>query len=60
MGAVINPGLKIGNHVIVGANSVVTKDVPDGCIVAGVPAKIIKINIKLNDHGAMICRGERP
>ena len=59
-GAVINPGLRIGNHVIVGANAVVTKDVPDGCIVAGNPAKIIKVNIKLNDHGSMICRGERP
>ena len=59
-GAVINPGIRIGNHVIVGANSVVTKDVPDGCIVVGSPAKIVKINIKLNDHGSMICRGERP
>lgn len=59
-GAVINPGLKIGNHVIVGANSVVTKDVPDGCIVAGNPAKIIKVNIKLGEYGNMICRGERP
>jgi len=59
-GAVINPGLTIGNHVIVGANAVVTKNVPDGCIVAGNPAKIIKVNIKLNDHGSMISRGERP
>lgn len=59
-GAVINPGLKIGNHVIVGANAVVTKDVPDNCIVAGNPAKIIKVGIKLNNHGAMIERGHRP
>ena len=59
-GAVVNPGLKIGDHVIVGANSVVTKDIPSNCIVAGVPAKIVKINIKLNDKGAMICRGEKP
>lgn len=59
-GAVINPGLNIGNHVIVGANAVVTKDVPDNCIVAGNPAKIIKVGIRLNDHGSMICRGERP
>lgn len=58
-GAVINPGLKIGNHVIVGANSVVTKDIPDGCVVAGVPAKIIRVNIRLNDRGAMISKGER-
>jgi len=59
-GAVINPGLKIGNHVIVGANSVVTKDVPDGCIVAGSPAKIVKVGIKLGDRGGMLCRGEKP
>ena len=59
-GAVINPGLTIGNHVIVGANAVVTKDVPDNCIVAGNPAKIIKVGIVLNDHGSMVCRGERP
>lgn len=59
-GAVINPGIRIGNHVIVGANSVVTKDVPDGCVVAGCPARIIKVNIKVNDHGSMICRGQKP
>ncbi len=59
-GAFIGPGVTIGNHVIVGANAVVTKDVPDNCIVAGNPAKIIKVNIKLNDMGGLICRGERP
>lgn len=36
-------GVHIGNNVIVGANSVVTKDIPDNCLAAGVPAKIIKI-----------------
>lgn len=36
--------VKIGNNVIVGANSVVTHDVPDNVIVAGVPAKILRIN----------------
>lgn len=35
-------GVHIGNNVIVAANSVVTKDIPDNCIVAGVPAKVIK------------------
>jgi len=34
----------IGNNVKVGANAVVTKDIPNNAIVAGVPAKIIKIN----------------
>ena len=35
-------GVNIGDNVIVGANSVVTKNVPSNCVVAGIPAKIIK------------------
>ena len=35
-------GVHIGNNVIVAANAVVTKDVPDGCVVAGVPGKVVK------------------
>lgn len=35
------PNTKIGPNVIVAAGSVVTKDVPKGVIVAGVPAKVI-------------------
>jgi len=35
--------IKIGNNVFVAPNAVVTKDIPDNCIVAGVPAKIIKM-----------------
>ena len=38
----IMPNVKIGKGVIIGANSVVTKDIPDYAIVAGSPAKIIK------------------
>ncbi len=40
--ATILPNIKIGKNVIVGAGSVVTKDVPDFCMVAGVPAEIKK------------------
>jgi acetyltransferase-like isoleucine patch superfamily enzyme len=36
------PGVTIGDYCIIGANSVVTRDIPMGCIVAGVPAKILK------------------
>ena len=40
--ATIMPGVKVGSGVIVGACSVVTKNVPDYCVVAGNPAKIIR------------------
>lgn len=40
--AVILPGVTIGQHVVVAAGAVVTKDVPDYSVVAGVPAKVIK------------------
>lgn len=38
----ILPGITIGNNVIVAAGAVVTKDVANNCVVAGVPARIIK------------------
>jgi len=41
-GAVICPGVTIGKNAVVGANSVVRDDVPDHCVAAGVPAKIIR------------------
>ena len=41
-GACIIGGIKIGNNAVIGANSVVTKDVPANSIVAGNPARIIK------------------
>lgn len=41
--AVILPGVHIGNESIVAANAVVTKDVPGRCIVAGNPAKVVRV-----------------
>jgi acetyltransferase-like isoleucine patch superfamily enzyme len=39
---VILPGVTIGKNSVVAAGAVVTRDVPDYCIVAGIPAKVIK------------------
>jgi acetyltransferase-like isoleucine patch superfamily enzyme len=41
-GTVVLPGATIGRHVVVGANSVVTGDLPDFSVAAGVPARVIK------------------
>ena len=40
--SVILPGVHIGNDVVIGAGSVVTKDIPDRCIAAGNPCKVIR------------------
>ena len=39
----ILPGITIGDNAVIGAGSVVTKDVPDYAVVGGVPAKVIKM-----------------
>jgi len=39
----VMPGVKIGDYAVVGANSVVTKDIPAKAVVGGVPAKIIRV-----------------
>ncbi|WP_244956602.1 acyltransferase [Ewingella americana] len=41
-GTHINPGIKIGKNCVIGARSVVTKDIEDYCVVAGNPARVIK------------------
>ena len=41
-GVHINQGVTIGNNTIIGSGSVVTKDIPDNVIAAGVPCKVIR------------------
>ena len=54
VGAIILPGITIGDEVIVGAGSVVSKNVPSNVIVAGNPAKIIRDQIKMNERAELI------
>lgn len=42
--SIVLPGVKIGSNIIIGNNSLVNIDVPDGAFCAGIPAKIIKTN----------------
>jgi acetyltransferase-like isoleucine patch superfamily enzyme len=43
VGAIVLDGVRIGSGAVVGAGSVVMHDVPDGAIVAGVPARIVNM-----------------
>lgn len=62
-GARILGPIRIGNNVIIGANTVVVKDVPDNCVVAGIPARIIRENMTPEDFIEMNkpkVRGDQP
>ncbi len=52
-GAIIMPNITVGNHSVIAAGSVVTKDVPPNTIVAGNPAKVIKTDIETVDYGML-------
>lgn len=49
-GAKVLGQVKIGKNCVIGANAVVINDVPDCCMVGGVPAKIIKTGIDISDY----------
>lgn len=51
--AIILPGVTIGDEVIVGAGSVVMKDIPSNCQVAGNPARIIEKGISCGPYGLL-------
>jgi acetyltransferase-like isoleucine patch superfamily enzyme len=49
--SVILPGIEIGDECVVGSGSVVTRDVPTRCLVAGNPARVIRTNIRVGRYG---------
>ena len=52
--SVILPGVVIGDECCIGAGSVVTKDIPANSMAVGVPAKIIKTDIEMDEHARLI------
>jgi serine O-acetyltransferase len=53
-GAKVIGGVRIGSDVKIGANAVVTKDLPDGATAVGIPARVVKV------YGARITTGGAP
>ena len=41
-GTVVLPGARIGRNVVIGANSVVTGEIPDRCVAVGAPARVVR------------------
>jgi len=41
----VNPGVKIGDNVVVSAMSLVNSDIPSGCLAGGIPARILRSNM---------------
>ncbi len=56
--SIIMPGVHIGDEVVIGGGCLVTKDVPDRCVVVGNPGRIIKTGIQVR-NGRIINDGKR-
>ena len=52
--SMVLPGVTVGDGCIVAAGAVVTRDVPNGSIVAGNPARLIRSGIKVEAYGRLI------
>lgn len=48
-GVLVLPGVTIGNNVVIGAGSVVTKNIPDNVVAVGHPCKVLRA-ISVNDR----------
>ena len=57
--SVIMPGITIGDHSIVAAGAIVTKDVPPNSLVTGNPARVIRNGIMTTNFGRMTDKGLR-
>jgi acetyltransferase-like isoleucine patch superfamily enzyme len=48
----ILPNRRIGNNVVIGTNSLINKDLPDGCLAGGIPVKILRENAYPSENAA--------
>lgn len=51
--SIILPGVRIGDEVVIGSGSVVTKDIPSNSIAAGNPARVIRENVSCGKYGVI-------
>jgi len=51
-GVIVLSGVRIGKGAVIGAGSVVTRDIPDGAIAVGAPAQVVRM--RLQENGALI------
>ncbi|MBP1806059.1 acyltransferase [Rubellimicrobium aerolatum] len=58
--SMVMPGVTVGDHSVVAAGAIVTKDVPPGSIVAGNPARVIRTGIMTTNWGKITDRGVSP
>jgi acetyltransferase-like isoleucine patch superfamily enzyme len=56
--ATILPGVTLGDDVVVGASTVVTKDVPSGSVVVGNPGRIVKTGIRMDNKAILLASGD--
>ncbi len=51
----VHKGVTIGENSIIGANAIVTKNIPSNCIAVGIPAKVVKTDIDKNTASIFKC-----
>lgn len=54
VGATILPGVTIGADCIIGAGAIVSKDIPHGSLAVGVPARVIRSGLRMNNKAVLV------
>lgn len=52
--SIVLPGVSIGDNVIIGSGSIVTKSIPPNCVIAGNPARVIREGVEIGPYGVML------